>query len=415
MIQKINKQIGIINDALAWIKQHKPEHYEQRFMQLVEERRKLRKLAVAEADNPGIAAFGKSQVGKSYLMNCILQKDGKPFLVKANGKDYDFIEQMNPITDNTEATGVVTRFSSFSRAPEKYNSQYPLLMKTLSVADIIILLSDGYYNDIKNWTSEGENAVNATADAILEKYIHQPELGSSPLMADDILDIKYYFKKNINNAQSFNNSYFFDKVALVVNRIPPTEWDSVFSVLWNHNADISRLFNHILNTLRAISYAKEVYLPIEAVLHEGIKPNTIMSVDCLMKIFESANQYYTDAYVKNGETLKKVEHLTKSDVCAICSEVTIKIEEDFLSSSSMYNFDDMNAETQAKLTKGSIEMTILKENDLLDFPGARSRLNLQIDALSSDEDLVKVFLRGKVAYLTSSVTSRISYPSSFWL
>ena len=399
MIQKINKQIEVINDSLAWIKKNKPEHYEQRFMQLVEERRKLRKLAVAEADNPGIAAFGKSQVGKSYLMNCILQKDGKPFLVKANGKDYDFIEQMNPITDNTEATGVVTRFSSFSRAPEKYNSNYPLLMKTLSVADIIILLSDGYYNDIKNWTSEGENAVNATADAIREKYIHQPEVGNSPLLADDILDIKYYFKKNINNAQSFNNSYFFDKVALVVNRIPPTDWDSVFSVLWNHNGDISRLFNHILNTLRAISYAKEVYLPIEAVLHEGIKPNTIMSVDCLMKIFETTDQYYTDAYVKEGENLKKVEHLTKSDVCAICSEVTIKIEDEFLSSSSMYSFDDMSAETQAKLTKGNVEMTILKENDLLDFPGARSRLNLQIDALSSDEDLVKVFLRGKVAYL----------------
>ena len=30
---------------------------------------------------------------------------------------------------------------------------------------------DGYYNDIKNWTSEGENAVNAVADAIREKSV----------------------------------------------------------------------------------------------------------------------------------------------------------------------------------------------------------------------------------------------------
>lgn len=399
MIQQINKQIDIINESLRWIKRHKPEHYEQRFMQLVEERRKLRRLAVAEADNPGIAAFGKSQVGKSYLMNCILQKDGKPFLVRANGTEYDFIERMNPITDNTEATGVVTRFSSFSRAPGKYNSQYPLLVKTLSVADIIILLSDGYYNDIKNWTSEGESRINDTADAILDKYVNQPELGTTPLLADDILNVKDYFKKHINNAQAFNNSYFFDKVALVVNRIPSTEWNEVFAVLWHNNSDISRLFQHILDALRSISYAREVYLPIEAVLHEGIKPNTIMSVDCLMKIFETEEQFFTDVFVPNGERLTKVEHMSKSDVCAICSEVVIKIEDDFLSTNATYDFSDMSADSQAKLKHGNIEMTILKENDLLDFPGARSRLNLQIDALSSDEDLVKVFLRGKVAYL----------------
>ena len=33
MIQKINKQIEVINDSLAWIKKNKPEHYEQRFKQ----------------------------------------------------------------------------------------------------------------------------------------------------------------------------------------------------------------------------------------------------------------------------------------------------------------------------------------------------------------------------------------------
>ncbi|MCR4602675.1 MAG: putative virulence factor [Prevotella sp.] len=401
MIQKIKSQIGLIDEALAWIKRNKSEHYEQRFMQLVEERRKLYKLLAAENDNPGIAAFGKSQVGKSYLMNCILQKDGNAFKVKANGTYYDFIEQINPITDNTEATGVVTRFSSFSRDENKYVAAYPLLMKTLSVSDIITILSDGYYHDLKNWTSEGENAINEEADAIRDKYINLPEVSNSPLKADDILDMKDYFARNINNAQSFNKSYFFDKVALVANKIPSTDWESVFSILWHRNADINHLFNHILKAQRSLSYAKEVYLPIEAVLHEGIKPNTIMSVDCLMKIFNTTNQYFTDAYIKtdDSKTLKKIEHLSKSDICAICAEIVIKIEDEFLSNSASYDFSDMDAESQAKLKKGNIEMNILKENDLLDFPGARSRLNLQIAALSSEEELVKVFLRGKVAYL----------------
>ena len=103
MIQKINTQIGLVNDALAWIRKNKPEHYEQRFMQLVEERRKLRKLALAECENPAIAAYGKSQAGKSYLMSNILQKDGQPFTVDVDGQRYNFINEMNPITNISSA------------------------------------------------------------------------------------------------------------------------------------------------------------------------------------------------------------------------------------------------------------------------------------------------------------------------
>ena len=43
-------------------------------------------------------------------------------------------------------------------------------------------------------------------------------------------------------------------------------------------------------------------------------------------------------------------------------------------------------------------MSILKDNDLLDFPGARSRLNIQHETLDNDDLLLQVLLRGKVAY-----------------
>ena len=81
MIDKILSKIENVNQSLMWIKANKREQYEQRFIPLVEERRKLRILANAECCNPGIAAFGQSQVGKSYLMNCILQNPDSPFMV----------------------------------------------------------------------------------------------------------------------------------------------------------------------------------------------------------------------------------------------------------------------------------------------------------------------------------------------
>ena len=80
MLQEIRNQIDNINQSLAWIRKNKEEDYYQRFLQLVDNRRTLKKIESAIANNPGIAAFGKSQVGKSYLISCLLQgrdRDGK--------------------------------------------------------------------------------------------------------------------------------------------------------------------------------------------------------------------------------------------------------------------------------------------------------------------------------------------------
>ena len=79
MRQIIKSQIQNINDALEWVKKNRPNDYAQKFLQLVEYRKVLKQIAAAEEDNPGIAAFGKSQVGKSYLISCLLQdNDGNP-------------------------------------------------------------------------------------------------------------------------------------------------------------------------------------------------------------------------------------------------------------------------------------------------------------------------------------------------
>lgn len=101
MLQEIRNQIDNINQSLAWIRKNKEEDYYQRFLQLVDNRRTLKKIESAIANNPGIAAFGKSQVGKSYLISCLLQgrdRDGKdvPFMVRAGNESYNFIYKINP-------------------------------------------------------------------------------------------------------------------------------------------------------------------------------------------------------------------------------------------------------------------------------------------------------------------------------
>lgn len=418
----IEQQIENINSALEWIKLNNPGDYDLKFQQLVEERRKLKKLHAAQMDNPAIAAYGVSQVGKSYLINCLLQKDGKPFMLESADRDYNFIEEMNPKTDNTEATGVVTRFSSFSKAPEMYSKEYPILMRCMSITDAVTVLADGYYNDVQDYTTYSEDEIKEYLDQLYARYYSAQPISKPVVTADDVLDMNSYFKKFINNAQAFLHKGFFEKLALIIEKVPATDMLDIFSVLWHRSPYQTKLLQKMLSTLEKFQYSRHIYLPPQAMLHDGINENTVMSVQCLNELFLDAPKYFTDAYLKNGDSFTKVPQLTKSEVCAVCSEIIIKIGDKYLNNTNFYSLQGISdpnvvsalsegheveditltdsATGQTTTFKGiRIKSDVLSNNDMLDFPGARSRKKEQLETLQEDSILINVLLRGKVAFL----------------
>lgn len=406
MKKKIKAQIDNINTSLEWIKKHKPADYEQRFLQLVEGRRVLNTILAAESNNPGIAAFGKSQVGKSYLISCLLQgydNNGVilPFMVKTSNESYDFVKQINPPSEEgggRESTGVVSRFSSFERNPDSYNMKYPVLINTFSVADIIIMLSDSYYNDFSDYNCPGENELAELCEKWHLKYATCTPITQSIITPDEILNIKTYFSKHINNAQTFNKSTIFDILALFIDRIPQYDYLEVFSNFWSKQSVLTELFRKLLEIIEGFKYSKCLYLPIESVVHRGIRENTIMSVQCLKQLFNKST-YQTDVYIKDGENFEKIaSNISKSEISAICSEVVFKIDKDFLSSERPFAWENMSSDVKARITHENVKMEMLKTNDLLDFPGARAREQEQLSKLSID-NVLDFFLRGKVAYL----------------
>ena len=161
----------------------------------------------------------------------------------------------------------------------------------------------------------------------------------------------------------------------------------------------------MLKTLEKVHFSEYVYLPAEALLHDGINENTIMSVQCLSEMFLDTPKYFTDAYFKHNQDFTLVPHLTKSEICAVCAEIIVKIGEDYLEQTSAYCLDNIEDENvKAALTDNNgnareVRMSLLKENDLLDFPGARSRKKELLCTLEDDIILINVLLRGKVAYL----------------
>lgn len=418
-INIIQEKIDLITRSLEWIKEYKNESYQQKFLRLVPLRCELRKMMLAKEENPAIAAYGESQKGKSYLMGNLLQKNGNPFMVRCDGKEYDFVAQINPIGDKREATGVVTRFTSYLGHEDRVSEKYPARMKVMSVANIVTILLDGYFNDILDDQRYSDKDIQDKADKIYDKYINREPI-QNEITEDDIIDIKLYLQRFVNRSKvsAFcDNTDFFNKIALVIRHIPLNECVNVFSILWHDNKDLTELFIRLLRCLQKMKFAKVIYLPIEAVLHEGMNKNTIMSVECLNGLYSNNElPLYSDIYVKNEDGFERLTNFDKSELSALCLEVSFKVDVEYLDDKAEYYFDENNAgkagfmskSVYAKLTQDGKYISkrrLLEVSDLLDFPGAKNREQMKEETLNrTDEEtqqsnLVKLFLRGKVSFL----------------
>ena len=417
------KQIETINKSLRWVKRYRPEHYEQRFLELVGLRRRVRKIQEAEHEKPAIAAFGESQKGKSYLIGNLLQKKKSPFMVKdEEGNLVNFVDRVNPIGDRKEATGVVTRFTPFNGEHEqRYKKEHPVIVKLFSVGNIATILCDSYYNDLLDKQFYADDEINAIADRLYNLYKDKQEIPQSILTEDDILDIKAYLSKYVKDAQGMLRSGYFEKLALVVRRIPYNEWGQALHYLWHENKSITALFQRLLDALHRLNFAREVYVDFDAVMHLGDNKNTIMSVDCLNGLDDHTWSLTTHVFIPDGEQMTTVENFPKCELCALCAETIFKIEPDYLNGDDQFFYEEANAGVAGYMSSSvhtklpqKVTKDLLKDSDLLDFPGARNRLKvmeeflMKMDSEVGASNLVQMLLRGKVAYLFNNYSeSRI--------
>ena len=187
----IRTNLEVVKQSVAWADQYGKETFPREVFKNY--RRELRKIADALSENCSAAAYGESQVGKSYLMSSLLSTPDTPFVIENGGVRYSFIDQINPSGGNNtqqESTGVVTRFTI--RQSNAKMGDY-VKITNLSVVDIILLLADSYYNDVKIDTdnvllsTDIDNALSQMSDLWNEKSpIH------NIIIEDDIRDICEY-------------------------------------------------------------------------------------------------------------------------------------------------------------------------------------------------------------------------------
>ena len=375
--QDISRLTAALQQAFAWSR-HVPEAEALSYKEkLVDIRRGLKKIQYALAEQCSAAAFGESQMGKSYLVSALLSTPDRPFRVTDGTAAYNFLNDINPSLPGStiEATGVVTRFTTRLREGEVPPGS--VRVRLLTVTDIVLILCEAYYNQTDYNTAHipSSEALNLRLGNI---HPSGGDEGHRLLGEDDVADIHEYLKTNgiIKKCGTLEASNYFNFLLTNVERLDDTQIKDVVKLLWNGNEHISRLFDDLLAAYEMLGFSETVYVEFDAVLR---RYGTLLDVTRLNEMYRApevvGSDYRPTARVALPGGRPAIE-MKKSFLSALTAELTFAVP--------------------AEQTAGR---PFLEKLDLLDFPGARRPENTREDKLAEGNNLSIVLRRGKVSYL----------------
>lgn len=364
----IDKNIASLIDSINWVNTNlKYETKNSINLKLKNSVNTLNKINSNIHSKPVMAVYGASQVGKSYLIKNLLSESQNPFYINNGVHKYDFLKEINPPGTGAESTGVVTRFTIDNII--KF-ADFPIKVKLLSPKDILIIVLDTYFLDSKKITKTYDKKELESHIANFEEITKNNPVQTF-LSEFEIFEIKEYFNNHLNKHslvfESLNETRFFERIAMFIEKASKENWVSIFEILWNKNSSISKLASILIQSLNKINFSKNIYLSFNEVLRE--EGNQILDVKRINQLYSDTNT--TTFKTESGEILS----LQVSVIAALIEEL-------------VFNIPSELAENKP----------FLLNSDLLDFPGARSRKTLEFDEIN-DDLIPEMLLRGKVSYL----------------
>jgi len=364
----ISGKIDLIQGSIQWAdKNLKYEERNKALLMLKNSLNTIKKVQGNIGNKPVIAVFGASQVGKSYLIKNLLSDTSKPFEIENDGKQYDFLKQINPPGTGAESTGLVTRFTLDQ---DPLFPDFPIKVNLLAPKDLLLVLLDAFFLDLKKITSFPSKG---DFEAHLKKLeLEQTEAQQDFLTEFDVLEIKEYFEKNLSQHtilfEGLYETRFFERIGRIIRHYGVADWSRIFDILWNKEILLTKLFINLINKLKLVQFARYGYIKFENVLREG---GAILDVKRLGELSVDSEKGSTIFKLANGSEVQ----IEVPALSALIAELVFSIPEGLVESKEF-----------------------LKYNDLLDFPGARSRLALDQSDIST-KNIDALLLRGKVSYL----------------
>jgi hypothetical protein len=338
-------------------------------------RNQSRKLARAARRRMCVGVFGPSQAGKSYLVSILASRDGRPLQARFADKTYDFLREINP-PGNRESTGLVTRFGLGLSAGDK---NFPVRVRLLTQTDIVKILGNSFLLDFDHQKAAFERP---DGDAIRKRLTElRAKAQAKPvgdLDSDDVLDLIEYFDTFFAGVTAELRTDYWREAIDLAPRLSGRDRAALWSVLWYDFQPFTDLYLTLYDGLHKLGFAPEAMIGMDALIP---REKSIVDVLTLDKLGADASDTLTvRPKLIDGRNAPDAK-LPRSLVCALTAELSVAIAE------KPWDFFD--------------------HTDLLDFPGARSRLKL-----ANLEDVAKakgvaeganplreLLLRGKVAYL----------------
>ena len=333
-----------------------------------------------------VGVFGPSQAGKSYLISAFARRGNDPLIADFDGlpDGLDFVREINP-EGGAESTGLVTRFT-MRRKPTP--AGFPVPVRLLSPADIVKVIGNTFFSDC-----DLSEEISPTAAAVARLADEARSSKGSPqpgLTEPDVWDIQEYFERQFKGEQivrALSSAGYWTALADLAPLLPLAARAALFAPLWGSVEAFSALFVKLTGALDRLGYPSDAFCPIEALVERdgaGFKrrSDSVIDVNTLQGLGGSDGPTL-DVRGTGGVTA----NLPRCVLTALVAELHVTMRE------RPWDF--------------------LENTDLLDFPGARSRDNIDIrtylkPVAGGRADVRReaglggvegLFLRGKVAYL----------------
>jgi hypothetical protein len=350
-------------------------------------RNQCRRLGSAALRPLSVGVFGMSQAGKSYLISTLARSANGQLETVLDGHHLNFIGHINPPGGGKEATGLVTRFT---RQPAEAPRGYPVELTLFSEGDLVKILGNSFFNDFDpqrvSFKTDAEHVRQHLA--LFEKQ-RQPQ-PTGGLDEDAMVDLMDYFEKRFANSMEPLKADFWPAVVDLAPRLPSAQRGRLLSLLWGEIADFTAIYVRLRDALAALSQARTVYVPLEAlVVAKGSgfdwNEDSIINVDVLNRLGKDETAPLTVLPVVDGE-VRSETGISRSLLTALTAEMKFVLADPPVA-------------------------TMLESVDLLDFPGYRGRLSVtSLDEVRKEvkrddvDPVAQLLLRGKVAYLFERYT-----------
>jgi len=328
-----------------------------------------------------VGVFGPSQAGKSYLISALARRGTERVLVAFDDvtPGLDFVRQINP-EGGRESTGLVTRFSMrrISSPPG-----YPVAVRLLSQPDLVKILGNTYLLDCE--LDDEQIPEESDLSALVAKA--RTLTATAPgLSEEDIWDIREYFEqrqfKGEPIVRQLSTIGYWDILQELAPALSIEGRTLLFSMLWGQINDFTSVCSRLCKKLDQLGNAADAFCTIDSLVapNEGHFDRRLDSIVNVVTL-NTLNNPEVESVEVCTATGRKAK-LARADLTALVAELHLGL------CTRPWDFFDYT--------------------DLLDFPGARSRLRIPdvrtfLKTTGSSDDkaapLADLFCRGKVGYL----------------